>query len=177
MQRAHTCRGRRGSSRERPRQLRLARRLVRAARALQPPSGSRELSALAETVAAIQSCCGGRRPAPMRRQQPPPPARCCRQAAGVSRRPRPEPIRRTAPSSAEGSRQPLGGWSARAARTRRWASRSCRGRPREPPRRPRQACAPPPCAATRARALSRGCSRAPVAHCLAGWGITPNTLP
>ena len=34
MQRAHACRGRRGSSRERPRQLRLAQRLVRAARAL-----------------------------------------------------------------------------------------------------------------------------------------------
>ena len=31
---AHTCRGRRGSSRERPRQLRLAQRLVGVARAL-----------------------------------------------------------------------------------------------------------------------------------------------
>ena len=47
----------------------------------------------------------------------------------------------TAPSSEELSRQPLGGWSARVAWTRRWASRSCRGRSREPPRRPRQACA------------------------------------
>ena len=41
MQRAHASRGRRGGSRDRPRQLRLARRLVRAARALQPPSGER----------------------------------------------------------------------------------------------------------------------------------------
>ena len=41
MQRAHASRGRRGGSRDRPRKLRLARRLVRAARALQPPSGSR----------------------------------------------------------------------------------------------------------------------------------------
>ena len=32
------------------------------------------------------------------------------------------------------------------------------------------------CAATRARALSRECSRAPVGHCLAGWGMAPKTL-
>ena len=53
MQRAHTFRGRRGSPRHRPRQLRLARRLVRAVRALHCPSGSRGASMLAETVAAI----------------------------------------------------------------------------------------------------------------------------
>ena len=52
-------------------------------------------------------------------------------------------------ASAESSREPLGGWSARAARTRRRASRSCRGRPREPPRRPRQVCARCMCVATR----------------------------
>ena len=55
MQRAHACRGRRGSSRERPRQLRLAQRLVRAAHALQPPSGRRESSALLGAARAMQS--------------------------------------------------------------------------------------------------------------------------
>ena len=62
MQRAHACRGRRGSSRDRPRQLRLARRLVRAARALQPPSGCREPSALLGAVRLIGSGHGRRRP-------------------------------------------------------------------------------------------------------------------
>ena len=60
MQRAHASRGRRGGSRDRPRQLRLARRLVRAVRALQPSSGSRGASMLAETVAHISSGGGGR---------------------------------------------------------------------------------------------------------------------
>ena len=51
-------------------------------------------------------------------------------------------------------REPMGQWSARVARTRRWASHSCRGRSRQLLRHPRHTCARPPCAATRARALS-----------------------
>ena len=43
--RAHTCRGRRGSSHERPRQLRLAQRLVGVARALHCLSGYEEQAA------------------------------------------------------------------------------------------------------------------------------------
>ena len=124
----------------------------------------------------IQSRCGGRQLADKISAQPRPSAGCADFEAGVSRRALRDCIARAAPRSAELSRQPLGGWSACAARTRRWASRSCRGRSRELPRRPRHACARCMCVATRARALSRGCSRAGAAHRLAGCGITPKTL-
>ena len=64
MQRAHTYRGRRGSPRHRPRQLRLARHLVRAVRALQPSSGCRESSALLEAIRVKGSGRGHGRPRP-----------------------------------------------------------------------------------------------------------------
>ena len=64
MQGAHAPRGRRGGSRDRPRQLQLAQRLVRAARALQWPSRSRWPSALLETVRMKGSGRGHGRPRP-----------------------------------------------------------------------------------------------------------------
>ena len=71
-------------------------------------------------------------------------------------------------SEQRGALSRAAGWleGARGTDKVRWTSRSCRGRSREQPRRPRQACARCMCVATRARALSRGCSRATCACAL-----------
>ena len=119
----------------------------------------------------IQSRCGGRQLPDECLKQPPPPAGCLSLVAGVSRRPQLDCMRATAPSSAEGQRHALGVVAARGVRAWCWSF----------------FCWLPPshglaqvclhqggtfrCAATRARALSRECSRAPVGHCLAGWGM------
>ena len=86
MQRAHACRGRRGSSRERPRQLRLAQRLVRAAHALQPPSGCRESSALLGAARAMQSR-RARRLTPASKSAQPADGRGCADILSASWRP------------------------------------------------------------------------------------------
>ena len=82
----------------------------------------------------IQSCCGGRQLPDKSSAQRGPPPRCAELEAGVCRRPQLDCIRATAAQALEGQREPMGGWSARTARTRCRASRSCRGRWRGLPR-------------------------------------------
>ena len=94
MQRAHTYRGRRGSPRHRPRQLRLARHLVRAVRALQPSSGCRESSALLEAIRVKGSGRGHGRPRPEVSEQPDRLSGCSYTIGGSQGPPQPEPFTR-----------------------------------------------------------------------------------